>query len=131
MTITTLTTYSDATCLVSKSAFYIGETIYLNGYVTESVLTVGTSVKIEHYNNADVLQDTPQNDVYGFVANTPTLHTTIKGGNITTTAPATPGSYYFKLTISGVNVETYTLYVRYQVISAPTSPLRFDGEVFA
>lgn len=78
-------------------------------------------VKIEHYNNADVLQDTPLNTTKSFVANTVTdIVADINGTTpITTTAPATAGSYYFKLTISGTGVETYYLYVRYQVLVSP------------
>ncbi len=115
MTTATLTTYADSGYATSQSVFKEGDTIYADGYLTESAATINTNVLLEVYNDAGVKQGSSViNDTYSFSTAAVRL-VTIHGLTISFACPSTEGSYYLKLTISGTGVETYYVYVRFQV----------------
>jgi len=119
-------TYSDSACTTECSLFSVGATVYINGNITLSKTTSGVTVKIEIYNDADALQDTPLNTTYNFTADTAAnIKTDINAGTAPNWVTAgTVGEYYAKLTVTkatGVNAATETEYFRTSAIPVISS----------
>lgn len=96
------TTYSDSDLTTNAVDYAPGDSIYIGGNITSYLATTDTVVKIEIYNDSDVLQETLLDTTKSFTANTSTTLTSINSDTVIewdTMASQTSGNYYWKQTV--------------------------------
>jgi hypothetical protein len=122
----TLCTYSDITATTPDTVFAPGDTVYINGIKTSERAATTKTVKLEIYKDiGDVLQATPLNTTYSFVANTPVTYYAINSNVMPLWAidlAQATGEYYIKAT-TGSEI----LYIPFAI--AVTTPLPYDIQI--